>query len=262
MLLLALSALQVSSKAPVVDIFYESQCPDSLEFLNTTLRQAFEDKQLWNSMELKLHPFGNAKVYPESIISEGYHFWHPEATYPHFMCQHGEAECMGNRIQACAIALHPKSEEHVPFIICMASYGLHAGVELTSYACAQKHGIDMDALKTCGDDRTSHKMMEAVAATTAVAQVSHVPWLLVNDAHTEKDTFLKPLCDAIDGDKPKACDTLKATEGNKIPEEKEHCGGSGASFLAKRGTVTPCGKGAKKIEVRVPVPYTALRDLM
>lgn len=260
MLLLALSALQVSSKAPVVDIFYESQCPDSLEFLNTTLRQAFEDKQLWNSMELKLHPFGNARVYPESIISEGYHFWHPEATYPHFMCQHGEAECMGNRIQACAIALHPKSEEHVPFIICMASYGLGAGTELTSFACGKKLGMDMQALKKCangdeGSEDRSHDLMMSIGATTMVNRIRGAPTVMVNDVQTVNNTLTDPVCNAIHGDKPRACTTRN---GGKPEEAKGDCGGSGAGFLARREA--PCGNA---IAIRVPAPYTtAIKELM
>jgi interferon gamma-inducible protein 30 len=235
-----------------IDIFYESQCPFSLEFLNTSLREAYNDKDFWNSMSLRLHPAGNALAYKSSDLSPGYHFWHPDAEYPKIMCQHGSMECLGNRIQACVIALHPEAKDHVPFIMCMASYGLHAGVEMTSYACGQKLGIDMDAVKMCTDSPQAHAMMVAIGKTTRSANVTHVPWVTLDDEHTKDDAFFTPVCDAIGEDAPTVCKKLTkaSTDDDSVHEKNEHCGGSGGSFLAKGSKVTPCRKGkARKTEV-------------
>lgn len=240
----ALFAQQALGKrnATVVDIFYESRCPDSLDFLNTTLREAFEDKKLWDSMDIHLHPFGNAVLLESDKVSKGYHFWHPDAQYPVIMCQHGETECFGNRMHACVIALHPNPRTHAEFIICMAAYGLSAGVELASYQCGLSHAIDMEAVQECTESSKQHAMMTAIGATTKQAEVVHVPWVVVNGEHTKDDTFFKPVCDEIHGDKPPSCIELMKT--GKVHEEKEHCGGSGL-FLAQRSK-KPCRRGAAK----------------
>jgi interferon gamma-inducible protein 30 len=236
-----------------IDIYYESQCPDSLDFLNTSLRQAYDDKDFWNSMSLRLHPFGNAQDYPSEDLSTGYHFWHPEQEYPKIMCQHGSMECLGNKIHACVIALHPEAKDHVPFVVCMASYGLHAGVELTSYACGQKLGLDMEAVKECTESPKAHTMMVAIGKTTRSANVTHVPWVTLDNEHTKDDAFFTPVCDAIGEDTaPTVCEKFqkKSSDDDSVHEKNEHCGGSGGSFLAKGSKVTPCRKGeSRKTEV-------------
>lgn len=235
-----LQAIHVKlQQAPTVDIFYESQCPYSLDFLNTTLRQVFEDKELWHAMTVKLHPFGNAQAIPEKDLSDGYHFWHENAQYPIIMCQHNAEECLGNKIQSCVIEQHKESSKHVPFILCMASYGLSAGVELTSYNCGKKLDIDMKKVRECVHSDKGHKLLLAAGDLTRKANVSYVPWLNVNGAHTHNDTILVPVCDAIKGTKPAACQLLKqkSNSTSNITEKKGDCGGSGGSFLARDSTV-------------------------
>lgn len=226
-------------KRTKVDVFYETRCPYSLDFLNTTLREAWEDKEIWNQVDVKLHPFGNAHLYDEKAISEGYHFWHPHAEYPLIVCQHDEIECLGNRIQACVIDLfQDNSSKYVPFVICMASYGLHAGIELSSYNCGQKLGVDMNLVQECTDSGRGHELVLSAGRATMTANVSHAPWLAVNGIHTKNDTLLTPVCDSISGTKPAACRSLH-TKGNHSHEsgKKGDCGGSGGSLIA-RGTDT------------------------
>jgi len=224
-----------STTRPRVDIYYETRCPFSLEFINTTLREAWEDQELWKHMDVKLHPFGNAHMIGEKMISEGFHFWHPHEDYPIIICQHDDMECLGNRLQACAIDLLEDSGKYVPFVICMSSYGLSAGLELTSFECGKKHGVDMDKIKACTDSKKGQDLVLTAGRTTVTANVSHVPWLTVNGNHTTNDTLLAPVCDLLSESKPKAC----KKDGEHLVEagKKGGCGGSGGSLLA-RGSVT------------------------
>merc|ERR1719198_2189275 len=96
-------------------------------------------------------------------ISKGFQHWHPDATYPVIMCQHGERECLGNAMQACALNDYPQ-EKSIPWVLCMANYSARgAGIELASWNCAEEvakeQGIengtvmDMNVLKECVDSK-------------------------------------------------------------------------------------------------------------
>jgi len=216
------------TKKVLVEIYYETKCPFCEDLLNTTLREAWDDVELRKSMDIKLYPFGNAANLSKSQVSKGYHFWHPDASYPVIVCQHGEAECLGNRIHVCASDVLKDSAKFVPFVICMASYGTLAGAELSSYECGKELNISMKEIKECVDSKKGLDLIVSMAATTRAANISHVPWVLVNGKHTDNETLLSPVCDAIKGIKPKVCPTHKnhTTEGK---DEKD--GGSGPCLI-------------------------------
>jgi hypothetical protein len=231
-------ALKLRHAKPVVDIFYESQCPYSLDLLNTTVRDAWKDQELWQALDVKFHPFGNAQMIPESNLSKGYHFWHPDAKYPVVMCQHHEMECLGNVIHNCVIDLYPE-EKYVPFIVCMASVGLNAGVELLSYQCGSGLGLDMDLVKNCTDVGKGHDMVITEGELTRSTKITGVPWVLVNGEHVnESEEILQPVCDAIAGSKPSACDEVLGsnTTGNSNDgkKKKKGCEKGGSGSLLSR----------------------------
>jgi len=216
------------TKKVLVEIFYETKCAFCEDLLNTTLREVWDDVELRKSMDVKLYPFGNAANLSKSQVSKGYHFWHPDASYPLIVCQHGEAECLGNRIHVCASDVLKDNAKLVPFVICMASYGTLAGAELTSYECGKELNISMKEIKECVDSKKGLDLIVSMAANTRVANISHVPWVLVNGKRTNNETLLSPICGAIVGTKPKVCptDTNHTTKGNN-----EKGGGSGPCLI-------------------------------
>lgn len=70
-------------------MYYESLCPDS---------QAFITKQLYPTMQL-LKDFVDLKLIPF-----GKSTYKTQGSETLFDCHHGEAECYGNKVHACAIS--------------------------------------------------------------------------------------------------------------------------------------------------------------
>lgn len=210
----------------LVEIYYETKCPFSLDFLNTSLRQAWEDKDFRKAIDVKLYPFGNAVFYPKKNVSRGYHYFHPQTAYPLLICQHGEVECLGNRIHACTIDVVKDSSVLVPFAICVASYGLNAGVELSAYECGKEMGIDMESVKKCVDSKDTVKLMRSFGESTQTMNVTHVPWVAVNGKHTVNDTVISPVCRKLHGSLPKVCRSVEH-------DDRMKGGGSGPCLLEK-----------------------------
>lgn len=77
------------SRVPVY-VYYESLCPDSARFVNEQLYPVAASKEFKRFLELHLVPYGKS-----SYTTQGSEVM--------FTCHHGENECYGNKVHACAI---------------------------------------------------------------------------------------------------------------------------------------------------------------
>mmetsp|Transcript_104398 Transcript_104398/g.294305 ORF Transcript_104398/g.294305 Transcript_104398/m.294305 type:complete len:338 (-) Transcript_104398:69-1082(-) len=210
-----------------MEIHYEVLCPYCIQFFSGNFITIWNDTQFRNRLDIKLYPFGNGVVIPEKQVSEGYHFFHPTATYPLFQCQHGEAECIGNMIQACAMDLEP-FEQSVQLVICMASYGTSMGPELTSYECGTKMGFNMSAIRDCVYSDHGAKLMTAIAekAMDPYLNRTGVPWLTVEGMHLSEaeggDGVVQSICGMLASPLPASCQ--KYSSGASV-KESGGCGG-------------------------------------
>eukprot|EP00928_Gymnodinium_smaydae_P084022 TRINITY_DN6724_c0_g1_i2.p1 TRINITY_DN6724_c0_g1~~TRINITY_DN6724_c0_g1_i2.p1 ORF type:complete len:230 (+),score=45.80 TRINITY_DN6724_c0_g1_i2:137-826(+) len=139
-----------------VEVFYESLCPFCQMLMSDHLAQIWEDEELRASVELVLYPFGNARLTSS---------FHGDAETAGVECQHGEAECLGNAIEACSMKL-AGPEKHVPFVICMANMSGSLAVDLSATYCADRHGIDQAALAQCSSSREGAQLVAAAGAKT------------------------------------------------------------------------------------------------
>lgn len=80
----AAATINNSSKV-TLGVYFEALCPDSRRFIHDQLLPNFE--RLEPVMQVKLVPFGKARVLGNNKM----------------MCQHGQAECRGNRLMACVM---------------------------------------------------------------------------------------------------------------------------------------------------------------
>ncbi|XP_039970139.1 GILT-like protein 1 [Bactrocera tryoni] len=84
-----------------VTILYESLCPDSIRFMGRQLAPAYGN--LKQNLNVNLVPFGKSRS-----VNHGSEFY----------CQHGPAECAGNRLQSCVLNQPSTQDQRVRFAIC------------------------------------------------------------------------------------------------------------------------------------------------
>ncbi|XP_063709776.1 GILT-like protein 1 [Culicoides brevitarsis] len=110
-----------------VHVFYESLCPDSMNFVSRHLVpqiDAFNDV-----IEVVLVPFGKSKH-----LGGG-----------SFTCQHGSAECKLNRIMSCALTQINDQQAAVKYVGCQMVWG----ADRSGRQCVDEHGLDWAAVEQC-----------------------------------------------------------------------------------------------------------------
>ena len=132
--------LKGSSKVTVT-IYMESECPSCRRFSTTYLKQVLQAPGVGEIIDLKIVPWGNAKVTDfedasttfnttqqlTSILEQLKTPWdkHPKLK---FDCQHGRDECLGNAWEACLVSTLPRHEDYFPVFDSIESRGCAAGM--------------------------------------------------------------------------------------------------------------------------------------
>lgn len=205
-LLVALPVFTVGAPtaAPKVGValYYESLCGGCRDFIMSQFYPTF--LKVGDIMNVTLVPYGNAQ---ETRYGDEWRF----------TCQHGEAECVGNLIETCAISILQNVTVYFPFIHCLETN--IAGNDPLSAAerCATQLGIDFAPIEKCQTGRQGNALEHQMALKTdaLVPRHNYVPWITLNGKHTndiqEKATFdlLGLVCDTYQGTKPSACQKSK-----------------------------------------------------
>jgi len=162
-----------------IDFYYESLCPYCQQFIERSLKVAASTKVLfewiqdfWKICNFNLYPYGNAKRVQNGSS------WN-------FTCQHGDAECQGNLIEACAIKKYDLYTQALPFIICLESNPNNW--DANGKKCAQTYNLDWNAISQCSKSQEGVKYIVEMAENTEalVPKHTYVPWVVVNDQHTQ-----------------------------------------------------------------------------
>jgi len=201
-----------------IDLYYESRCPDCVEFINNTLAPLWRNADLRDHLTLTMNPYGNSMSIPVKNVSEGYRFFHPNTTgagwdYVH-ICQHGTDECFGNLVHACAL----KSDEvhqsqAMELIFCMADDAMKeqpSGIEKASYECMAKAGIDQKPIKECVQSTHGNKLMTDFGKLTQkVPDRTGTPWVMLGGKNlVDASKLLKSVCHQL-GNSPSSCSSFK-----------------------------------------------------
>lgn len=197
----SLAASTMNQDKVKVTLYYESLCPDSIKFYTKQLYPTWVN--LSNYMDLMLVPFGKA-TYNKT-----------ENGKFEFACHHGEAECVGNKVQACALKVLPKMTDQLGFIRCAMSM-TEEGNRSTPYPgaqCASTVGIDYKPINDCmNTDQASMYLAEFGDKTSEFeANLKSVPTVVFNDKYSEENdkmakmNFRSTLCGMISGTKPTEC---------------------------------------------------------
>jgi len=181
-----------------VSLYWESLCPDSIQFILTQLYPTYQ--AVPDIFTLDLVPYGKACSYSVPDVNGTYSF----------VCQHGSNECLGNKLLACALNLYTDENTQVEFVYCVenSTEPYNAGEQ-----CATELGLDWDAIETCFDSNTANSYLFENGEITRSLNptLNSVPWIVINGNHTQ-DTqvaaqydLLNFLCDTYQGTKPAAC---------------------------------------------------------
>ncbi|XP_059620902.1 GILT-like protein 1 [Phlebotomus argentipes] len=149
-----------------VTVYYESLCPDSIRFISNHLYPTVQDPGLRDQIDVLFVPFGKSSSSPNGDTVE-------------FECQHGPAECEGNRMQSCVLRQLPNNpDEQINFVACQMNFR----AESSGRVCAASSHVNWRNVEECYDGRLGTKLqLEAEELTNAVLpKTNFVPTIVYN----------------------------------------------------------------------------------
>ncbi|GFU34263.1 gamma-interferon-inducible lysosomal thiol reductase [Nephila pilipes] len=178
-----------------LDVYYETNCPDSMRFITTQLYPVYRDFK--DIVSVHLIPFGKARASYDANSNKY-----------EFQCHHGPRECYGNTVQGCAISLYPDTETHLEFINCMESYPRPSE---SGSKCARRLSMDWKSISKCADGEAGKQILYKNGELTNGLQpsVTFVPWININKVHSDSTQrqslrdLKSAICDAYKGRHPK-----------------------------------------------------------
>ena len=92
----------------LVELYYESLCPGCRQFITSMLSPTWDLMKDTGTMQVAVYPYGNANQTQN-----------PDGSWM-FSCQHGDKECLGNKLEVCLMRhLDWDSRAYMGAIACM-----------------------------------------------------------------------------------------------------------------------------------------------
>lgn len=230
---LASRVILPAKKKLKLEIHYETLCPYCSSLIGTELKSIWNDTEFRERLDVSMFPAGNVKVFPVEGLSKGWRAFHPELVkdgFGHvFMCQHGEEECLGNMIQACAMTMLGEPADYLPFMFCMESAAAKdESVESAAFRCVKETTtLDAEDLVKCTQSPEANKKMFSIAtySDSLSPPRQHAPWVVINGEHHEKadnGDLLGSLCSALAAPLPAACKGMDNEHSQGILSQVGH----------------------------------------
>ncbi|EFN63065.1 Gamma-interferon-inducible lysosomal thiol reductase [Camponotus floridanus] len=194
-----------------VDVYYESLCSDSMRWIVNQLIPSYSE--LKNHLHITLIPYGKATHARESETGP----WQ-------FLCQHGSAECRGNKAQACAIHSIQTSEEaqkQQQLTVKLVGCAMSARNPSTAVPqCAQDIGLTEGTQKLineCIESSFGDDLLAANGDKTHNLQppLRFVPTIIINGVYSKENqdvalnNFSKLICHHLtEQEKPSICSSV------------------------------------------------------
>ncbi|XP_050348356.1 GILT-like protein 2 [Nymphalis io] len=174
-----------------VKLYYESLCPDCIKF----------DKNKFSPVVEKLNQYLNIHTYPYGKAKTFEHNGHYD-----FKCQHGPAECYGNKLHACALDYFQNITTAVLFNACMMhSAGDRGSNDDAADRCASSMALDSSPIKACAKRERGSQLLKYYGDESKKANFSFVPYVLINGKPWNSDNnFMKAICAEFDNP-PQPC---------------------------------------------------------
>ena len=197
------SPTEAGSPVPVT-VYYESLCPDSIRFYNNQLYPTMEIVNLSTNVDLTLVPYGKSthkKAENGSWI---------------FECHHGERECYGNKVHACALDVMTSKRERLSYLNCLLKTMLdNRGAVFPVEKCAENISPEeKNNIMNCANSTRGEDLLAAQGNKTQMLlpKLTSVPTIVFNnvfDANDQKQAqtnFRGVLCKYITDPKPTECE--------------------------------------------------------
>uniref|UniRef100_A0A2M4D000 Putative gamma-interferon inducible lysosomal thiol reductase n=1 Tax=Anopheles darlingi TaxID=43151 RepID=A0A2M4D000_ANODA len=181
LLVAALAACVGQAQAQLtVDVYYAHLCPDSVRWVQNQLLTL--NPALLNSITLDFIPFGKAQS-----INNG----------ASFTCQHGPAECEGNRVQSCILNLLPTQQAKVNYVGCQMDFA----ADPRGWECAFRSGVNLNTAEACVEGPLGTQLqLEAERRTHAISP-AWIPTIVFNGVFDQtlqdraQDGFASVICE-------------------------------------------------------------------
>ncbi|CAD6188406.1 unnamed protein product [Caenorhabditis auriculariae] len=149
-----------------VELFVESQCPDTSRFIRKQLKTTWDALSNTGRIELSVVPFGKARCVPRGNDFD-------------CSCQHGPTECLINQLMNCVIDRVGFPNKYVETVICMQ--GTHSLDE--ALKCVEGHpSLDQPRMRDCATGERGRRLLALSGQRTAGLQpaLDFVPWILID----------------------------------------------------------------------------------
>jgi len=146
-----------------VSFYYETLCEGCQELISTEYKTLYENKDVWNLVNLHMVPFGWAVINPDGTMT----------------CQHGEEECLLNSYEGCVMdSVSWNQDLYMPFVLCLESNATKSRV----VECMESANIDQQKVETCMAGTRKMEIARAFAAemSSLLPQPNGVPGTFVN----------------------------------------------------------------------------------
>ncbi|XP_061385832.1 GILT-like protein 2 [Danaus plexippus] len=182
--------IPIYSEKVDIKIYYECLCPDCIKFDVEQFSPVLETMNQY--LEIHTYPYGNAKTIKKNGKIE-------------FICQHGPAECYGNKLHVCAI----DSLQHITalrFNLCLMNSTEGRGSDdKMADKCGQLMGCDSEAIKACARSNRGTELLLYYGEQSKMANFNYVPYVLINGKVYNTDgnkDFKDAVCAAFDNPPP------------------------------------------------------------
>lgn len=155
-----------------------------MHFILNNLKAAWAAPGVKDIIDLNLLPYGNAKRTPSG-----------------FACQHGEKECLHNKVLGCAIRSSNTTDSIVAFATCaenkiQADTSTQPSDVITS--CGSNSKIQA-AISDCfqgGKGTEAMTLYNKLGVETEALQKKYVPWIVVDGSHSKagEENLLDTVC--------------------------------------------------------------------
>uniref|UniRef100_A0A6F7NYM5 Gamma interferon inducible lysosomal thiol reductase n=1 Tax=Haemonchus contortus TaxID=6289 RepID=A0A6F7NYM5_HAECO len=151
-----------------LEIYMESQCPDTSRFLHKQLMKAWSLLSQTGRVELVLVPFGKARC-----VAKGDNDFECS-------CQHQANECILNQLMNCVIDRVGFPDKIVPIIDCIQG---KFNLENAMQSCISNNPLlDEAEMQACATGPRGRRLLAIAGARTAALhpRLDFVPWIMID----------------------------------------------------------------------------------